>query len=434
MTEAQGARTDWFTHDRFGLFIHWGLYALGARHEWMRSREFLSNEQYDKYFRRFDPDLYDPEAWAQAAADAGMKYFVVTTKHHEGFCLWDSQLTEYKAPNTPAGRDLLRPMVEAFRARGLRTGLYYSLLDWHHPHYTVDVKHPMRYDKNYVARDRERDFQQYVDYLFGQTRELLTGYGDIDVMFFDFSIPPEEGFAGKGKDDWQSEKLVKLIRELQPNILLNDRLGIPGDITTPEQYVPKEWVRVGGRPVVWEACHTFSGSWGYYRDEESWKSVDQLVKLLIESVSKGGNLLLNVGPTGRGEFDERALERLRGIGEWMKRHSRSIYGCTAAPEGVKVPADCRYTYNPAANRLYLHLFSWPFKQVHLPGLAGKLEYAQLLNDASEIRWKEGARASSMAEGAFSEGRDGETATLELPVKKPNAVVPVVELFLKPGAV
>ncbi|MBB6735718.1 alpha-L-fucosidase [Cohnella zeiphila] len=433
MTEAQGARADWFTHDRFGLFIHWGLYSLGARHEWMRSREFLSNEQYDKYFRRFDPDLYDPDAWAQAAADAGMKYFVVTTKHHEGFCLWDSQLTEYKAPNTPAGRDLLRPMVDAFRSRGLRAGLYYSLLDWHHPHYTVDVKHPMRYDKEYAARDRERDFKRYADYMLGQTRELLTGYGDIDVMFFDFSIPPEEGFAGKGKDDWQSEKLARLIRELQPNVLLNDRLGIPGDITTPEQYVPKEWVRVNGRPVVWEACHTFSGSWGYYRDEESWKSVDQLVKMLIESVSKGGNLLLNVGPTGRGEFDERALERLRGIGGWMKRHSRSIYGCTAAPDGVTAPADCRYTYNPEKNRLYLHLFSWPYKQVHLPGLAGRLEYAQLLNDASEIRWKEGARGSTMAEGAFSEGRDAETVTLELPVKKPNAVVPVVELFLKPGA-
>jgi len=392
----------------------------------------MSNEQYEKYFKRFDPDLYDPDLWAKAAADAGMKYFVVTTKHHEGFCLWDSQLTEYKATNTPAGRDLLKPMVEAFRRQNLRTGLYYSLLDWYHPHYTVDVKHPQRYNKEYVEQDRERDFQKYVDYMFGQTRELLTGYGPIDLMFLDFSIAPAEGFAGKGKNEWQSEKFVKMIRELQPNILLNDRLEVRGDITTPEQYVPKEWVKVDGQPVVWEACHTFSGSWGYYRDEESWKSVDMLVKMLIECVSKGGNLLLNVGPTGRGEFDERALERLRGIGEWMRRHSRSIYGCTAAPAGIGAPDDCRFTYNPQTNRLYLHVFSWPFKSIHLQGLAGAIEYAQLLNDASEIRMKQGEKQSSMAAGAFSEGRDAGTVTLEIPVKKPNVTVPVIELFLKPG--
>lgn len=426
--------TGWFTHDRFGLFIHWGLYSLGARHEWLKSREFMTTEQYDKYFRHFDPDLYDPELWAKAASDAGMKYFVVTTKHHEGFCLWDTQYTDYKATNTPAGRDLLRPMVEAFRSRGMKVGLYYSLLDWHHPHYTVDVKHPQRYDRAFVERDKERKIELYADYMYRQAEELLTGYGPIDLMFFDFSIAPEEGFAGKGKNEWQSERLVRRVRELAPGVLLNDRLEVQGDITTPEQYIPREWVKVDGRPVVWEACHTFSGSWGYYRDEESWKSVDMLVKMLIETVSKGGNLLLNVGPTGRGEFDERALDRLAGIGEWMKRHSRSIYGCTAAPERFAAPDDCRLTYNPVTNRMYLHLFSWPFKNVHLKGFAGKVEYAQLLNDASEIGMKEGAVASTMAAGAYSEGRDADTLTLSLPVKKPNATVPVIELFMKPGAV
>ncbi|MET3848105.1 alpha-L-fucosidase [Paenibacillus sp. OAE614] len=429
----QNERTEWFTHDRFGLFIHWGLYSLGARHEWLKSREFMTTEQYDKYFKRFDPDLYDPELWAEAASNAGMKYFVITTKHHEGFCLWDSKLTDYTAVHSPAGRDLLRPMVDAFRKRDMKTGLYYSLLDWHHPDYTVDVKHPLRYHPEFIQQDRNRQFQRYVDYMFGQTRELLTGYGPIDLMFLDFSIPPEEGFPGKGKNEWQSEKFVNMVRELQPNILLNDRLEVAGDITTPEQYMPKEWVKVGGRPVVWEACHTFSGSWGYYRDEESWKSVDMLIKMLIDSVSKGGNLLLNVGPTGRGEIDERALERLQGIGEWMKRHDRSIYGCTAAPEGVKAPDDCRFTYNPKTNRLYLHIFSWPFKSIHVSGLAGKIEYAQLLNDASEIKMKQGAKASSMAAGALSEGRDADTVTLSIPVKKPNAAVPVIELFMKPGA-
>ncbi|MBB6733262.1 alpha-L-fucosidase [Cohnella zeiphila] len=423
-------RTRWYTQARFGLFIHWGLYSLGARHEWMRSREFLSNGQYEKYFRRFDPDLYDPKLWAQLADEAGMKYMVVTAKHHEGFCLWDSQLTGYKAPNSPAGRDVLRPMLEAFRERDIRTGLYYSLLDWHHPHYTADVKHPQRYDPAFVESSKQRDFQRYVDYMFGQTRELLTGYGPIDLLFYDFSIAAEEGFAGKGKNEWQSERLAKLIRELQPGVLMNDRMGIPGDITTPEQYQPREWIQVDGRRVVWEACHTFSGSWGYYRDEESWKSVDMLVRMLIDTVAKGGNLLLNVGPTGRGEFDERAVERLKGIGEWMRRHNRAIYGCTAAPDSFECPPDCRFTFNPEMNRLYLHLFAWPFKQLHLSGFAGRIEYAQLLNDASEIRFVDGEQTMTMEAGAFDEGRPSGTLTLQLPVKKPNAAVPVIELFLK----
>ncbi|WP_168119979.1 alpha-L-fucosidase [Paenibacillus sp. HB172176] len=420
----------WFTEARFGMYIHWGLYSLGARHEWMRGREFLSNEQYEKYFKRFDPDLYDPELWAQLASDAGMKYMVVTTKHHEGFCLWDSKLTDYKVTNTPYGKDLLRPMLDAFRGKGIRAGLYYSLLDWHHSQYTVDVKHPQRYDAAFVEQSKQRDFSKYVDYLFGQTRELLSEFGDIDVLFYDFSIAAEEGFPGKGKEAWQSEKLVKLIRELQPRIMLNDRLQVPGDITTPEQYQPREWIKVNGRRVVWEACHTFSGSWGYYRDEESWKSVDMLLQMLIDTVAKGGNLLLNVGPTGRGEFDERAVDRLKGMGGWMRRHSRSIYGCTAAPEAFECPPDCRFTYNPDTNRLYLHVFAWPFKQLHLSNFSGRVEYAQLLNDASEIRMVEGEKKLTMEAGAFDEGRPANTLTLQLPVKKPNVAVPVIELFLR----
>lgn len=422
--------SSWFTHDRFGMFIHWGLYSLGARHEWLQSREFMNSEQYHKYFKHFDPDLYDPKLWAQLAADAGMKYFVVTTKHHEGFCLWDSKLTDYKATNTPAGRDLLRPMLDAFREKGIRAGLYHSLLDWNHPEYTVDVKHPLRYNKEFVEQSKKKDFQKYIDYLHGQTRELLTDYGKIDLMFFDFSIPSLEGFHGKGPNEWQSKKLIKMIRELQPKIMLNDRLGIKGDITTPEQYQPKEWIKVNGKRIVWEACHTFSGSWGYYRDEDSWKSVEMLVQMLVDTVGKGGNLLLNVGPTGRGEFDERAIDRLKGIGEWMKRHKSSIYGCTAAPSAFKCPQDCRFTFNPETNRLYLHVFNWPFKHLHLSGLSGKVEYAQLLNDASEIRMTEGKEEMTMEAGAFNEGRAEDTLTLTLPIKKPNAAVPVIELFLK----
>jgi alpha-L-fucosidase len=423
--------SEWFTHDRFGMFIHWGLYSLAARHEWLQSREKLSGEQYSqKYFKRFDPDLYDPDLWAQLASDAGMKYFVVTTKHHEGFCLWDSKLTDYKATNSPAGRDVLRPMVDAFRKRDMKVGLYYSLLDWHHPHYTVDPKHPLRFDPNSIAGNTTLDFANYRNYLYGQTKELLTDFGQVDLLFYDFSFPEENGLAGKGKEDWGSEELVRMIRTLQPNILLNDRLQVGGDITTPEQYMPTKWVQVNGKRVVWETCHTFSGSWGYHREEESWKSVEVLIKMMIDTVSKGGNLLLNVGPTGRGEFDERAVDRLKGMGEWMKRHNRSIYGCTQAPETFECPEDCRLTYNPQINRMYLSVYSWPFKNIHLHGFAGKVEYAQFLNDASEIRFKEGFVPSGIDNGAFKEGRDEHTVTLSLPVKKPNVTVPVIELFLK----
>lgn len=425
--EPTPGNTEWFVNDRFGLFIHWGLYSLPARHEWVKKRESIDTATYDKYFKHFDPDLYDPEMWAKAASSAGMKYFVVTTKHHEGFCLWDSKLTDYKATNTPAGRDLLKPMVDAFRKQNMKVGFYHSLLDWHHPHYTVDRCHPMSENEEYILADKERNIEKYIEYLHGQVRELLTEYGKIDIIWFDFSVSPSERFPGKGKEIWQSEKLIKMVRELQPGILINDRLQIDQDIKTPEQFVPREWVKVNGKPVIWEACHTFSGSWGYHRDEESWKSVDVLVKMLIDTVSKGGNLLLNVGPTGRGEFDERALDRLKGIGEWMRRHSRSIYGCTQAPEEFVCPQDCRYTYNPEKNRLYLHIFSWPFKHIYLDGIADKVEYAQLLNDASEVKM---LRKDSFSMHGGDSAADSSTLILEMPVKKPNVTVPVVELFLK----
>jgi len=192
--------TKWFVESRFGMFIHWGLYALPARHEWVKSKEHMSTEEYEKYFKHFEPDLFDPEQWASLAYEAGMKYFVVTTKHHEGFCLWDTKYTDYKAVNTPAGRDLLEPIVDAFRAKGLKVGFYHSLLDWHHPHYTVDRCHPMCLNEAYIEADKDRDLSIYTEYLHNQTRELLTNYGKIDIMWFDFSVSANEKFPGKGKD------------------------------------------------------------------------------------------------------------------------------------------------------------------------------------------------------------------------------------------
>ena len=406
--------TEWFVHDRFGMFIHWGLYALPARHEWVMSYEKIPVQVYEKYFKYFNPDLYNPREWAKAAKEAGMKYFVITTKHHEGFCLWDTAYTWYKAPNTPYGKDLLKPMVEAFREEGLKVGFYHSLLDWHHPHYTVDHCHPMRDNPEYIAQDKERNLDLYVEYLYKQSEELVTKFGKIDILWYDFSVAKSDRFEGKGKDQWRSEKLIELVRKHQPDIIINDRLQIDQDIKTPEQYQPREWLKVNGKPVVWEACQTFSGSWGYHRDEESWKSVDMLVQMLIDTVSKGGNMLLNVGPTARGEFDDRALERLKGIGTWMKRHGRSIYGCTQAPDEYICPRTA-VTYNPKTKTLYLHVFAWPFKHLFLDGMADKVEYAQLLNDASEIIMKK---------------TDNNGLVLNLPVKKPNVTVPVIELFLK----
>jgi alpha-L-fucosidase len=423
--EQKAQRMQWWTEARFGMFIHWGLYAEAARHEWVKNAERLSNEQYQKYFDLWYPDLYNPTEWAKAAKNAGMKYFVVTSKHHEGFCLWDSKYTDYKATNTPWGKDLLKPMVEAFRAEGLKVGFYYSLLDWHHPDFTVDHLHPMRDNQQERAKNKDRDMRKYADYVYNQVKELMTEFGQIDCLFLDFSYPGEDG---KGHNDWQSERLIKMIRELQPGIIIDDRADLMDtdygwDYRTPEQFMPREWVTMDGKQVPWETCQTFSGSWGYYRDEESWKSPQQLVAMLIETVSKGGNLLLNVGPTARGCFDDRALDRLSAMGGWMAKNSRSIYGCTAAPKEFSCPQNCLLTYNPKLNRLYVHVLEWPINALHLDGYRGKIKYAQLLNDASEVRFSERGRRSE--EG----GEDEDTVTLQLPVKQPNVIVPVIEVFL-----
>ncbi len=421
--------TEWFVHDRFGMFIHWGIYALAARHEWVKQYEQIPDQEYDKYFKHFDPDLYDPELWAKAASDAGMKYFVVTTKHHDGFCLWDSKLTEYKATNTPAQRDLIEPMVKAFRDRQMKVGFYHSLIDWRHPHFTIDSLHAMRNHPDRDALNQSRDQKKYIEYLHGQVRELLSNFGQVDILWFDFSYAKRsaEDWVGKGKDDWDSQNLYDLVRRLAPDVVMNDRMDLDEgwDIKTPEQYQPRLGLTVGGKPVVWEACQTFSGSWGYHRDEASWKSVEQLLLMLIDSVSKDGNLLLNVGPTGRGEFDERALDRLSGIGRWMKYHSRSIYGCGSAPPDIPTPQDCRLTYNPATRRLYVHVLAWPFRHLFMGGLKGRVKYAQLLNDASEVRLRE----TQQMMGASSE-QDSDTLIADLPIKKPNVTYPVIELFLK----
>ncbi|PYI37872.1 alpha-L-fucosidase [Arthrobacter psychrolactophilus] len=424
----------WFTHDRLGMFVHWGLYSLAARHEWVMYRENMDVGEYRKYFEHFDPDLYDPREWAAAAKNAGMKYVVLTTKHHDGFALWDSALTEYKATNTPCGRDLLTPYVAALREAGLKVGFYHSVIDWHHPDFTIDGNHAARNNPQWQELNKTRDVARYREYLHGQVRELLSNYGQIDYLFFDFSYPdeatanPDGGttFRGKGAEDWGSVELMEMIRELQPGIIVNDRLNVPGDFVTPEQYQPAGAMLSGGKEVPWEACQTLNGSWGYDRDNLDYKSAEQLIRMLIDGVSKGGNLLLNVGPTARGEIDPRASAALSGMGEWMRLHGRSIYGSGAA--GMAAPQDARFTRR--GDRLYLHLFAWPFQFIHLPGLADKVRYAQLLNDASEIAMMvldPGQAAGHMTPAGQAPG----TLTLKLPVQRPGVAVPVIELFLNP---
>ncbi len=424
--------TSWFTHDRFGMFIHWGLYSMPARHEWVKTREAISEEKYDKYFKYFDPDMYDPKEWARQAKDAGMKYVVLTTKHHEGFCMFDSKYTDYKCTNTKAGRDLVREYVDAFRSEGLHIGFYYSLLDWHHPDFTIDHIHPRKNEPNAQELNEGRDMHKYAEYMRNQVTELLTNYGKIDILWFDFSYKKNPDFPdwmqGKGKDDWEAEELIKTARSLQPHIIIDNRTEIEQDLWTPEQYQPLSWVKhkETGELVTWEACQTFSGSWGYYRDEMTWKSPEMLIQMLVNTVSCGGNLLMNVGPTSRGYFDYRAENALKVYGDWMKYNSRSIYGCTMAEPEFKAPNGCRLTQSEDGSRLYIHLFDYPYKFLELDGFAGKVDYAQFLHDGSELLYTEG-KVEHFSESA---SENAGLLVITLPEVKPNVVVPVIELFLK----
>lgn len=434
-TDAQRAeRMSWWRHDRFGMFIHFGLYSVPARHEWVMSREAVDADTYSKrYFPRFNPDLYDAKQWAKTAKAAGMKYAVLTTKHHEGFCMWDTATTDYKITKTEFGRDVVREFVDAFRAEGIRVGFYFSIMDWHHPDYTVDYPHPLfRRIKNgngdiksAVAKlNANRDMNRYRKYMFDQVRELLTGFGRIDIVWFDYT---PKGEFGKTWQDWDAVELLKMTRKLQPHCIVDSRLGLMEsddgwDFVTPEQCKSAEWPTVRGKRVPWETCQTFSGSWGYHRDENTWKSVPQLIELLSETVSKGGNLIMNVGPTARGEFDGRAMDRLDGFAKWMHHNSRSIYGCTQAPDGFSAPNGTALTYNPVRNTLYVHLYSYPMGFLALD-FHEKVKYAQFLHDGSEIF----IRKHSNVHGQSGDLKP--VGGITLPVQKPDVVVPVVELFL-----
>ena len=395
-------RLEWWQHDRFGMFIHWGLYSITARDMWYYSNEKVLKEKYEKLAERFDPVDYKPSEWAALAVEAGMKYSVITTKHHDGYCLFDSELTDFKSTNSPCGKDLIVGWVKAFRGAGLRIGFYHSLLDWHHPEYTIDNFHPQR-DVPEVQKEK-RDMSRYVEYLHGQVRELLTRYGKIDILWPDFT------WDKRSHEDWQAKRLVKMVRELQPHIVINDRLGLPEDFTTPEQYLPDKQPELDGEPRPWEACMTIGQSWGYYRQDPKNKTTAQLIRGLVHCVSKNGNLLLNVGPTPRGRIQDEFAIRLWEIGKWMRENGESIYGCGAS--SYTSPPDARYTQR--GDKLYLHMFGYPGGDITLPDLDGKVEHATVLRDGTDLELR---------------SRDG-VLSVNTPALSPDDMDTVIQLQLR----
>lgn len=426
-------RTRWWQQARFGLFIHWGLYAIPARGEWVRNAERMPQSEYDRYFAEFNPTQYDARAWARAAKAAGMQYAVMTAKHHDGFCLFDSQLTDYKATNTPAGRDLIQEYVDAFRAEGLKVGLYYSLLDWHHPDYPHygDRHHPMR--DNAAYKDATHDFANYLAYMHGQIRELCTNYGKIDILWFDFSY---DDMAG---EKWQATELVKMVRSLQPDVIIDNRLEASGenagsmrtqkpnfyagDFASPEQIVPPQgMVDDCGRPIPWEACVTMNNHWGYCAADRNYKSPQMLIRKLVECVSKNGNMILNVGPNAKGLFPKEALHILQAIGEWMRQNGESIYGCGRAD----LPKPEWGYYTQKGNKLYAHIFEGSIGPLAVPNLGDKIQQARLLADGSALELIRPWNTLDFAQHAFI--NFGSPGHLTYPLPDPTDTV--VELQLK----
>ena len=385
-------RVEWFKRARFGMFIHWGLYAVPARGEWVRSVERISVEDYQQYFDEFNPVDYDPRKWARACKQAGMQYAVLTAKHHDGFCLFDSKLTDYNSVKC-CGRDLVREYLDAFRAEGIRVGLYYSIIDWHHPdfpHYG-DKQHPMR--DNPAYKDYKYDFDKYLEYMHGQIKELCTNYGKIDIFWFDFSYDDMRG------EKWKATELVRMIRSYQPDVLMDNRLEVSGegfgslatqnpteycgDFVSPEQIIPPEGVVDDmGNPVVWESCITMNNNWGYNSRDNHFKTADIVIKKLVECVSKGGNMLINVGPDARGNIPAQSLEILEKVGNWMHANGEAIYNCGRSE--LPRPDYGRITQN--GKDIYFHVNEPQIGFVPLVGIkAEDVKCIRLLKDGSEMK-------------------------------------------------
>ncbi len=350
-------RMRWWHDATFGMFIHWGLYSLLERREWVLEQEAIPIPEYEQLAKRFTPQPGVARQWAKLAKQAGQKYMVLTTKHHEGFCLFDTKLTDYCAPKQACGRDLVREYVDAARAEGLRVGFYYSLMDWHHP------------DGERCKQD-EAARQRFVAYIHGQLRELLTNYGKIDILWYDMPEPLD----AKG---WEAERMNRLVYELQPDIVVNNRNRLPGDFGTPEQTIT-----ASAKP--WESCMTLNGSWGYCRTDEEWKSARTVIRNLATCARGGGNYLLNIGPRGDGSVPEASVQILQTVGAWLQRNGTSIYATDR----------CRVSYSEMAgftrrgNMLYLQVHYWDGAVLSIPGLETKVLSARLLASGEKVAFRQ----------------------------------------------
>ncbi|MGN0308843.1 MAG: alpha-L-fucosidase [Lachnospiraceae bacterium] len=427
-------RTRWFMNDRFGMFIHWGIYSIPACGEWVMSEKEMTVEEYERYFELFDPVDYDPRKWVKLAKEAGMKYAVLTAKHHDGFCLFDTALTDYKATNTKAGRDLVREFVDACREEGLKVGLYFSLIDWHHPDFPKygDRHHPMRNREEY--RDEAIAFDRYLEYMHGQVKELVTNYGKLDILWFDFS------YDDMCKEKWKAEELVRMVRKYQPDVIIDNRLEgagdnhgsiatanpliTSGDFASPEQIIPPSGVQdERGESIPWELCATMNNHWCYCNFDHEFKPADMLIRKLVECVSKGGNMILNVGPDAKGNIPEESVRILQEIGAWMKKNSDSIYGAGICE--LPKPEWGRYTQKEDV--IYAHVYEAPLGALPLYGIApDKLEEVYYLADGTRMNRGEAWNTTLYKDVAFVSFGENPVFTYPLPDKKDT----VLKIVLK----
>ena len=349
-------RMAWWQEARFGMFVHWGLYSLVGRHEWVQNNEQIPPDEYEALAMDFKPKRNCARQWAKLAKKAGMKYMVLTTKHHEGYCLWDTATTDYNAAKTGPGRDLVAEYVAACRAEGLKVGFYFSMMDWHH-------RDGFKCVKSGPARKR------FVDYIHAQVKELMTKFGKIDILWYDVSYP----LTAK---TWESAKMNRMVRKLQPDIIINDRSQIPEDFGTPEESIQ---AAEAGR--AWEACMTFNGSWGWVdTTDDAWHSARDVVLMLRTCVAGGGNLLLNIGPKPDGSAPAEATERLTKVGKWMDIYGKKcVYGVRPRSEGLHDVANMLvWTRDKDPKTAYAWCNTWPNGEVGMGWFKGKVKRVKLL--------------------------------------------------------
>jgi alpha-L-fucosidase len=350
------ARMKWWHEARFGMFIHWGLYSTLGRHEWAMEEEGIPVAEYEQQAKLFKPKPNAARDWARLAKTAGQKYMVMTTKHHEGFCNFDSKLTNYCAPKQGPGRDLVKEYVEAARAEGLRVGFYYSLMDWHHP-------------DGARCKTDEQARRRFVEYTHGLIRELMSNYGKIDVLWYDVDWP-------LNAEEWESEKMNEMVFSLQPDIIVDNRNGLPGDFSTPEQTIRAD------DKHAWESCMTMNDSWGYQKADDNWKSPKTIVRNLVTCAKDTGNYLLNIGPKADGSIPEESVRILTAVGSWMQRNGSTIYQSEKCQPGSSEFA----RFSRKANTLYMHVHYWPGSTVSLGGLTNQVKSARLFAGGKEIKF------------------------------------------------